>query len=349
MHVIRPITLSDLDALTNFAFMARVGITSMPKNRELLKKKIESSLTSFAANISEPKAEIYLFVLENTEKGDIGGVSGIFSKTGVDEPKYYYQIDIVHKEGLGLPVPKEIRVLKPINFHNGPSEIGSLYLDPYFRKEGLGRLLSLSRFLFASCFPERFDDVIIAEMRGDIDKSNTSPFWEGFGRNFLDMEFIDLMQLLEKGKSFIPRILPDFPVYITLLPKKTQETIGKVHDNTKPALNMLVQEGFTRSNYIDIFDAGPMITARREEIRTTKVSKLAKVHEMTTQSVSSDLFIICNNRLDFRACYGNLIMTSEYNAILPAYVTEGLNLKEGDIFRYVAAAPKKEVLDHLSG
>jgi|694.fasta_scaffold45851_2 arginine N-succinyltransferase len=341
MFIIRPIRLTDLDAYTNFAFMANVGITSMPKNRELLKKNIEESLASFAPAINSPKNENYLFALEKMNNGDIGGVSAIYSKSGVEEPKYYYHIDTLHKEGLGLPVPKNIKILKAVNIHNGPSEIGSLYLDPYFRKEGLGRLLSLSRLLFAACFPERFDDVIVADMRGYIDKSNTAPFWEGFGRHFLDLEFPALMQLLEKGKSFIPRIIPDYPAYISLLPKKIQEAIGKVHDNTKPALNMLVQEGFIRSDYIDIFDAGPMITARREEIRCVKESHLAKVREITSEDIPSEKYIICNNRIDFKACFGHLEVSSDFGARLAVSVAEVLDLKIGDIFRYVSASPKK--------
>lgn len=346
LHVIRPINWNDLDAFTSFALMARVGITSMPKNRDLLRKKIETSLCSFAAEISEPKKESYLFVLENMHSGETGGVCGICSKTGVTEPKYYYQVDIIHKEAMGLPVPKQIHVLRPINFHNGPTEIGNLYLDPHFRKEGLGRLLSLSRFLFIACFPDRFDDVVVAEMRGDIDKNNTSPFWEGFGRHFLDMEFPELMHLLEKGKGFIPRILPDFPVYISLLSKQTQEAIGKVHENTRPALNLLNQEGFKHSDYIDIFDAGPMITARQESIRTIKESKLANVHEIKEGPIESELFILCNNQIDFRACYGKLQIAAEDNVIISPSVAEALKVKTGDLIRYVTADRKKPLEGH---
>lgn len=342
MYVIRPIRLEDLDAFTNFAFTANFGITSMPKNRILLKKKIENSLSSFSTELTEPKNESYLFILENIENKCVGGVSGIFSKTGVHEPKYYYQIDSIHKEDLGLPIPKEMSILKPINFQHGPSEIGNLFLDPYYRKEGLGRLLSLSRFLFAACFPERFDSVIVADMRGLIDKNNIAPFWEGFGQKFLNLDFPSTMQLLEKDKSFVPRILPDFPVYIDLLSEKTRQAIGSVHENTKPALNMLIQEGFTITNYIDIFDAGPMVEAVIKEIRSIKESRLAKVHEMTTDEVHSEQYIICNDRIDFRACYGNLIITSDYDALLPASVVQALNLKIGDIFRYMAASPKKK-------
>ena len=341
MAIIRPIRFEDLDVFTNFAFTATAGITSLPKNQELLKQKIEKSLFSFDADLSFPKDESYLFVLENLENKSVSGVSGICSKSGVEEPKYYYQIETIDKEALGLPIPREMAILKPTHLSNGPTEIGSLFLDPFVRKEGYGRLLSLSRFLFAACFPQRFDPVIIANMRGFSDKGEAVPFWEDFGRCFVDLEFLDLMKLLEKGKSFIPYILPEYPVYVSLLTKKAQESIGKVHENTKPAFNMLMQEGFTRSDYIDVFDGGPMITAPCKEIRAIKESRLAKIHEIVKEEVLSPLFIICNNRLDFKACYGTLEIDSDFNAIIPFSIAKALHLKKGDIFRYVDASPRK--------
>ena len=50
--------------------------------------------------------------------------------------------------------------------HNGPCEIGSLFLAPVHRGGHNGRVLSLSRFLFMADHEHCFDPVVLAEMRG---------------------------------------------------------------------------------------------------------------------------------------------------------------------------------------
>ena len=47
-----------------------------------------------------------------------------------------------------LKVHKEAKTLHLVQEHNGPCEIGSLFLHPDYRKGGNGWLLSLVRFLF---------------------------------------------------------------------------------------------------------------------------------------------------------------------------------------------------------
>src|SRR5260370_21373981 len=68
--------------------------------------------------------------------------------------------------------------------HKGLSEVCTLSLRPEFRRPGRGLLLSLSRFLFMSCFPQRFDERVIAELRGFTNKGGLSPFWQAIGRHF---------------------------------------------------------------------------------------------------------------------------------------------------------------------
>src|SRR5262249_3915841 len=141
-----------------------------------------------------------------------------------------------------ISIPKEIKVLKVVPNSPHASEICALYLQPTFRHSGQGRLLSLSRFLFIAAHRHRFRKKIVAEMRGYIDQRQNSPFWEGIGRHFCNLSFVEIMAQLEVDHQFIPEILPQFPIYISLLPKETQEVIGKIHESTKPAYQMLLQE-----------------------------------------------------------------------------------------------------------
>lgn len=342
MYVIRPITINDLETYVQYAFTACLGMASMPKNRDVLKRNIQDSLDSLSREIEKPVNEFYLFVIENKLTGQVGGICGIYSKIGVDSPYYYYRMETLQtKPYENLPIPKELHVLKPFGIINGPSEICSLYLAREFRKEGLGRLLSLSRLLFMACFPNRFEDTIVAEMRGYVDKNNTNPFWEKVGSRFLNIQYVEILRIQEEGRKFAANILPQYPIYVELMPQEAQDVIGKVHNNTKPALNMLLQEGFELTHDYDIFDTGPKIEAKKESIRTIQESKCATVEEIVQGNIESESFIVCNCRLNFRACISNLKIDESGKAVIPAQLAEALLLQPGDIIRYVSPSPVK--------
>ena len=81
--------------------------------------------------------------------------------------------------------------------------------------------------------------------------------------------------------------------------------MGEVHENTRPALAMLRQEGFDFNGFVDIFDAGPIVecfvrnvrAVRESSLRQTLVAKHApQVHD------DSDYFLVSNCGLEnFRA------------------------------------------------
>lgn len=101
------------------------------------------------------------------------------------------------------------------NDHTGSSELCTLFLDPKWRKEGNGYLLSKSRFLFMAAFRERFNEKVVAEMRGVIDEHGYSPFWESLGKRFFAMEFSRADYLCGTGqKAFIAALMPKHPLYI---------------------------------------------------------------------------------------------------------------------------------------
>ncbi|MBN0662068.1 arginine N-succinyltransferase, partial [Pseudomonas aeruginosa] len=99
----------------------------------------------------------------------------------------------------------------------------TLFLDPQWRKEGNGYLLSKSRFLFMAAFRERFNEKVVAEMRGVIDEQGYSPFWESLGKRFFAMEFSRADYLCGTGqKAFIAALMPKHPLYIDFLSPEAQ-------------------------------------------------------------------------------------------------------------------------------
>ena len=343
MIIIRPITQEDAEAFEYLAFSASTGIRSLPKNRAQLQKKMENSLKAFSSPDEKSPYDNYLFVLEDLTTHAIGGTCAIISKTGIEAPLYFYRIETLKPESKTLQL-NDIPILAPVSYAPAPSEIGGLYLSPEFRREGLGRLLSLSRFLFIAAHLSRFESHTFAEMRGNIDKNDTAPFWDGIGKQFYNIEFIDLMNLMDEGVQVLPDILPKHPIYIPLLKEDTQDSISKIHPDTRPALNMLLEEGFRLTQDIDIFDGGPRIEAETKQIRSIKDSVVAELTSVSRQPIDSPRYIISNNRLNFRACYGTLQKTAENGIVLPSDIAAALQIKVGDFIRYVSPSGNKDVI-----
>lgn len=334
MIIIRPIQRKDQEIFAEFSFESVLGMTNLPRDREKLLEKIIRSEASFAKQVEEAAKEEYFFVLEDLTTGRIGGTCGILAESN-QSFSYYYRIETIATHAKHFITPQEFKILKICSNRPSSSEVCALYLQPTFRHSGQGRLLSLSRFLFIAAFENRFKKNIVAELRGYIDQRQISPFWEGIGRHFCNLSFVELMAQLEQDHTFIPEILPLFPIYISLLPKETQESIGKMHDSTKPAFHMLIKENFTFHEEIDIFEGGPILSSPLSDIRTIKNSGLIQV-TLTAENVKGEMeYILGNERLDFRACFGKIQMLSKTEGLINEEVAHALQVKAGDWIRYV--------------
>lgn len=338
MIVIRPITKSDLKVFAEFSFESLLGMTNLPRDRDKLHDKMTLSELSFQKHVEKPGGEEYFFVLEDLTTGRIGGTCGILSQNNARR-NFLYRIESISLDAKHISSPKEIKILRAIYSSLAASEVCSLYLQPTFRHSGQGRLLSLSRFLFIAAHRHRFEKKITAEMRGYIDQRQISPFWEAVGSHFCNLSFVEVMAQLDQDRTFISEILPKFPIYISLLPKEAQEVIGKTHESTKPAINMLMQEGFAFNNEVDIFDGGPLLVAPTNSIRAIKNSTLTHI-TTTSDSLSEETeYILANDRLDFRACFGRMQILSKNHALINEEVANALLVNDGDSIRYISIHP----------
>lgn len=298
--LIRPIKKEDLAEILKLAEKTGPGMTSLPADLKLLEEKIQNSVNAFKVEPTKPGDESYRFVLVDLEKNSIVGIAAITARIGGYEAFYSYEIKTAKHISEKLGVDKDVEYLELKKEHDGPSLIGSLFLDPDYRGSGLGKILSQARFFFIANFPKRFAESIIAEMRGVIDKDGQSPFWNGTVRNFFDMDFTKADYLSITDKGFIADLMPKYPLYIPLMRETTQAAIGKVHEKTKLALNFLLSEGFKPDGHVDIFDAGPRIEAKTSEIKTIKESKLMKL-KSTVDKLGDEakLSLVSNSSIDF--------------------------------------------------
>jgi len=337
MMLLRPINDADYNDLKRLAKTTGFGVTSLPDDEEYLKEKINTSLRGFDPRVSKPRGESYLFVLEDLKKKKIVGTSGLISKVGGFDPYFTYQIKEETYTDHALAITTKVKVLHLNTKHDGPSELCSLFLDETYRKNGLGRLLSLSRFLFVAAFPKRFDKQIICELRGVVDDKGHSPFWESVGRIFFGTAYPVADFLSGLGhKEFIKNLMPKYPIYISLLPKDVRKIIAQVHEKTMPARHLLEQEGMAYNNEVDIFDAGPTLMGDLNKIRTISSSKKTIVSGTTKTSTSPTLYLLSNDKIDFRACITTLDIQTDSQILIPAAVAKAMEIDAGSFIRYVS-------------
>jgi len=335
MKIIRPIRAADIDALLHMAQSAGAGFTSLPPVREFLQKKIELSEASFASNPAEPGHQRYMFVLEDVDSGKVGGCCAVEAACGLDEPFYNYHVGLTVHASHELSVYSRKPTLYLSNDYTGTSVMVSLYLQPDFRGDGAGRLLSKCRFAFMAQFPRRFASKVIAEMRGVSDEHGRSPFWEGLGRHFFSIDYDRAEHIVGMGnKAFIAELMPRHPIYTVLLPPEAQAVLGKVHPQTAPALHLLEQEGFRYQNYIDIFDGGPTVEAPLADIRSVRRSRELAVRIGTPQAGGTHL--VSNASLaGFRCGLAELAPEAD-SVVLEAKLAAALDLRAGDPVRVAA-------------
>jgi len=339
MIIVRSITIDDFNAFAKLAFTARAGMMNMPKSKEILYQKVEHSVASFASAIAMPRGEFYLFVLEDLKENVIGGSCAIKASTGVKTPYHYFRIGEEHHPYPKLALEHKIPTLTAESYVDGPSEACSLYLLPRYRQGGLGRLLSLSRFLFMAHQPQRFKDTIFASMRGIIDHNGRSPFWEHVGTHFLPIDYKSVLKELEHDEQFAAQVAPHSPIYIPLLNSSARHSLGKVHPDTSPALKILLDEGFKNEGKVDIFDGGPRVLAVVDRIRTVKEHLQATVSKIIAEKNHST--IVASKQQCFRACYSNVVTFDDGTVGIPHCTAEALHINEGDIIYYVSSKRKQ--------
>ncbi|HEY9118471.1 MAG TPA: arginine N-succinyltransferase, partial [Marinobacter sp.] len=270
MLLIRPLQENDLDALYAMAQGAGKGLTTLPADRDLLQKKINHARETFNQRCA-PEAGLYLFALEDTELQRCVGISGIQARVGLDEVFYNYRLSVTVNASRELGVHVRTPTLHLSNDMTDTTEICSLLLSGSHRGGGAGLLLSRCRFMYLDDFRKHFSEKVFAEMRGVSDANGQSPLWDALGSQFFDMEFSEADMLSGLGnKSFIAELMPKYPIYLPMLPDAARAVIGRVHENTAPALKMLQAEGFNFNGMVDIFDGGPVVEAFIHNIRTVR-------------------------------------------------------------------------------
>ena len=341
--IIRPANLSDLQPMYEMAKRTGGGFTNLPPDRKALTAKLERSAEGFGREGEGVGDDLFVFVLENRETGEVRGTCQIFSAVGQKWPFYSYRIGALTQHSVELERTFRADILNLSTDLEGATEVGGLFLHPGERAGGLGMLIARSRYLFIRNHRERFADRTLAELRGVIDEAGGSPFWDGVAGRFFGMNFQDADEFNAKfGNQFIADLMPKHPVYIAMLSEAARHVIGVPHPTGRAAMRMLEEEGFAWENYIDIFDGGPTMTARTDQIRSVREAKDAQIVEISNAlgdphegKAGGTKMLVTHGLLeDFRASYG-WVETTDNGVILDGQCAENLGVITGDTITFV--------------
>jgi len=331
--VIRAATPDDLQAIYEMAKLTGGGFTNLPADRKSLEGKIERSTTCFAREDDDLRDELFVLVLENTETGEIRGTCQLLTQVGQKWPFYSYRLSTLTQHSAELGRTFRAEILSLVTDLEGSSEVGGLFLHPNERAGGLGMLLARSRYLFIGLHRARFADRILAELRGIIDDAGDSPFWDSIAGRFFGMSFdeADTFNALH-GNQFIADLMPKHPVYVAMLSDSARHVLGRPNVSGRAAMRMLENEGFAHENYVDIFDGGPTMTARTDQVHSIRNARDARIAGLGDGGKVS---LVASGRLaHFRCAYGK-VADGEEGVTLDSATAEMLRVGTGDAVRWI--------------
>jgi arginine N-succinyltransferase len=312
------------------------GFTNLPADRDALGEKLATSAEAFANTTDELTHETFVLVLENTQTGAIRGTCQLMTQVGQRWPFYSYRLHTLTQYSQELDRTVRAELLSLVTDLEGASEVGGLFLHPNERAGGLGLLLARSRYLFVAMHRARFADRILAELRGIIDERGGSPFWDGvagrfFGMNFQEADYFNAIN----GNQFIADLMPKHPVYVAMLDREAEKVIGLPHPTGRAAMRMLEKEGFAYEGYVDIFDGGPTMIAKTDQVVSVAQSKQSVVSDIDVQA--GEKAIIATGQLsDFRACYGARQLDEDGMIAVDSNAADTIDISTGDTVWSVA-------------
>jgi arginine N-succinyltransferase len=336
MLVVRPAGPADFDALMELAILSGRGFTSLPEDEPTLRMRLGASQASFSGELA-PVECWYTLMLEDTETGRVEGVAAVKAGVGLKRPFFSFRVVTLAQHSSAVGTRFDHKALVLVNECAGWSEVGSLFLRPERRSGGAGRLLAQSRYMLIAADPTRFAEQVLAELRGWFDEDGSCPFWESVSCKFFRLPFdeADRMSASTDGQ-FILDLAPRHPIYVELLPEPARLAVGRVHREGEAAMAMLGKEGFRPNGLVDIFDAGPSVSAHRDDIRTVRDS--LRLRARIGEPDGAQALVSADRIADFRATFAR-VAVEDGQATLGDDVAEALRIADGDMVRVKVNVP----------
>lgn len=337
MLVLRPVEQTDLPQLQQLARDSLVGVTSLPDDSERLREKIAGSCASFASAAEANGPENYFFVLEDLDSQRLLGCSEILATAGFDEPFYSLRNRHFTSASRELNIEHGVPALSLCHDLNDHTLLRGFHIDANLVRTPFSELLSRARLLFIAAHAPRFAEAVITEIVGYSDEEGHSPFWDALGKHFFDLPYAEAERLCGlQSRSFLAELMPQYPIYVPMLPQAAQDCIGRIHPDGQEAFDILEREGFETNSYIDLFDAGPTLYARTSNIRSIARSQTATVQQRPQIDARGRYLLSNNALLGFRAIMAELDFQPDQPLSLTPAMCAALNVTDGSPIRLIA-------------
>lgn len=318
MFYIRQATLDDASTLLKLAKM--VHFINLPADPDIIAAKIQRSRRSFLGEAPSPREREFMFVLVDSETGNVIGTSSVISCISwPGKPSVFFQVRKREHYSEDLQTGAVHVTLQIGTDESGASEIGGLILGPSYRghKDKLGALLSLIRFHYIGLHREWFSDRITAEMMAPLTPDSRNTLWEYLGRRFINLSYAEADRFCQYSKEFMTSLLPKSEIYVSLLPPEARNLIGKVGRETVPARRMLESLGFEHKGQVDPFDGGPYLEASRDDILLVKQTRRLRLGSFEGEFTST-AFVSYEGESGFRAVRASCSIQGEEIAMAAA-------------------------------
>ncbi|MET0949790.1 MAG: arginine N-succinyltransferase [Pseudomonas sp.] len=337
MLVLRPVELTDLPQLQRLARESLVGVTSLPDDTERLRERILDSCASLDKDVGNQGPENYFFVLEDLTSQRLAGCSEILATAGFNEPFYSLRNRHFTSASRELNIEHGVPALSLCHDLSGHTLLRGFHIDAALVGTPAAELLSRARLMFIAAHVQRFAEAVITEIVGFSSDDGRSPFWDALGKHFFDLPYPEAERLCGlESRTFLAELMPQYPIYVPMLPQAAQECIGRIHPDGQEAFDILEREGFETNSYIDLFDGGPTLYARLAGIRSIAQSQAVTV--MAGEDIDArGRYLLSNDSLkDYRAIIADLDYNAGHPVALSAEMRTALNLTEGNPVRVIA-------------
>ncbi|MHC8400451.1 arginine N-succinyltransferase [Pseudomonas sp. MDT1-17] len=337
MLVLRPVELTDLPQLQQLARDSLVGVTSLPDDTECLREKILDSCASFEKDVEGQGPENYFFVLEDLTRERLVGCSEILATAGFSEPFYSLRNRNFTSASRELNIEHGVPALSLCHDLSGHTLLRGFHIDAALVRTRFSELLSRARLLFIAAHSRRFAEAVITEIVGFSSDEGQSPFWDAVGKHFFDLPYTEAERLCGlESRTFLAELMPQYPIYVPMLPQAAQDCIGRIHPDGQEAFDILEREGFETNSYIDLFDGGPTLYARTPGIRSIAQSQTGTAR-LDSSIDARGSFLVSNDSLtDYRAIVADLDYQAGQPVGLSAEMCAALNVTEGSPIRLIA-------------
>lgn len=291
--IISPASHGDIDSGYEAALEFQ-GMTSWPKNQDVLEAKLARCETTFQGGslVSEDRA--YLLVLRS-QASEFMGMSGIYPDMGDFYP--YWEID-------NPKDPHKLTMQADRLKHW--SELGTTFLRQEFRDATvnrkrnfpqIGRAMSRARFLLAANNQDAFTDNLFTEFRGPtapIGKAEVAIFGEQFARHYYrtpqkrnEISFEDLdSQISSRGYREMFSHCVGMEIDLTSGLRYLIPMLGVPHKDSQKAKAILDKEGLRHYDLLGAHDWGVVATGEFAKIKTIKESSVFSVKVSDSDIIS---------------------------------------------------------------